>query len=96
VCIRDMPSLDSLANLIRIKNKLPGDNLGLSMDTIHFVKEELLRRSRLYDDVGNRFETHGDLSYPMRAMRTIVRGEKQILEFLLNDIDAAIQRASHQ
>jgi len=89
-CIRDIRSLDSLANFRRINNRLPGDNLGLGMDTIYMIKEELLRRSRLFGDIGSRFEIDSDLSYPMHAMKTIVSGEKEILESLLNDIDDTI------
>jgi len=94
-CIYDMLSLDNLANFIRIMSRLPGDNLGLGMDTIHLVKEELVRRLRLYNDIDDRFEKDEDLVYPIHAMRKIVNTEKQMLESLLKGIDSII-RTNHQ
>ena len=42
-CISDRKSLDPLADFIRVKYKLPGnDKMGLQSDVIEFVREEFL------------------------------------------------------
>lgn len=86
--------MNNLTNFIRIKDGIEGDNLGIDLDIIGLVKEELQRRSNLFDDVGYRFQGDGNFSYPVHAMRIVVQGEKRILETVIRDLDDLIQRVS--
>lgn len=73
--------LDSLANYLRVRENMPGDNLGLQIDVAALVRDELEFRLGRYEAIGNRFGNDSSavaLKYPFQNMRKIIDVERDV------------------
>eukprot|EP01083_Nonionella_stella_P244304 850445_1 len=78
-----MAVLDSVANYFRVRENMPGDNLGLQKDVAALVRDEFEYRLGRYDAIGDRFgnDSSADaLPYALQAMRKIIEVEKDVID----------------